>query len=269
VGNWYWIVDEIEQAGCIPFLAHAAKAKVMMGNIHKTDKLDAQGLATLLYLGKLPSVWIPPAGLRDERELPRTRMTFAKHRAMVKNRIRSTLAKYALSLDTDSDIFTAKWRPELEATLRRLPPETECCLRQHLQLLDALNHHIRELEVRILQRIQASPSLQLVQSVPGPAKVLAIVIDRELGSIDRFPSPHHFASYCGLVPRLSASAGAKAIPSPSALWPATWPNQPTGFSRRVSPTGSPHTGLPQGANPLSRTAGSRRVPNMGPERSAS
>ncbi|MFQ5922575.1 MAG: hypothetical protein ACE5M4_06995, partial [Anaerolineales bacterium] len=41
VGNWYWIVDEIEAAGCIPLLAHAAKAKVMMGNIHKTDKLDA------------------------------------------------------------------------------------------------------------------------------------------------------------------------------------------------------------------------------------
>ncbi|MGA9531969.1 MAG: hypothetical protein WBR18_04565 [Anaerolineales bacterium] len=73
VGNWYWIVDEIEAAGCIPLLAHAAKAKVMMGNIHKTDKLDAHGLATLLYLGKLPSVWIPPADVRDERELPRTR----------------------------------------------------------------------------------------------------------------------------------------------------------------------------------------------------
>ena len=43
VGNWYWIVAEIEAAGCIPLLAHAAKAKVMMGNIHKTDKLDAQG----------------------------------------------------------------------------------------------------------------------------------------------------------------------------------------------------------------------------------
>ena len=30
VCNWYWIVDEIEQAGCIPLLAHAAKAKVMI-----------------------------------------------------------------------------------------------------------------------------------------------------------------------------------------------------------------------------------------------
>ena len=77
-----------EAAGCIPLLAHAAKAKVMMGNIHKTDKLDAQGLATLLYLGKLPSVWIPPAEVRDERELPRTRMVFSQHRTRVKNRIR-------------------------------------------------------------------------------------------------------------------------------------------------------------------------------------
>ncbi len=30
IGNWYWIVDEIEAAACIPLLAHAAKAKVMM-----------------------------------------------------------------------------------------------------------------------------------------------------------------------------------------------------------------------------------------------
>ena len=43
--------------------------------------------------------------------------------------------------------------------------------------------------------------------MPGPAKVLAIVIDRELGSIDRFSAAKHFTSDCGLVPKLSASAG--------------------------------------------------------------
>ena len=31
VGNWYWIVDEIEAAGCVPKLVHARKAKLMMG----------------------------------------------------------------------------------------------------------------------------------------------------------------------------------------------------------------------------------------------
>ena len=207
VGNWYWIVDEIQAAGCLPLLANPAKAKVMMGNVHKTDKLDAQGLATLQYLGKLPSVWIPPAQLRDERELPRTRMAFAKHRAMVKNRIRSTLGKYALAIGTDSDIFTPKWRPDLESLLEQLPPETDRCVRQQLQILDALTLHIQQLEARIVDRLQVTPTIQLVQSVPGPAKVLAIVIDREVGSIERFPSPHHFAGYCGLVPKVSASAG--------------------------------------------------------------
>ncbi len=56
VGNWYWIADEIEAAGCLPLLTHAAKAKVMMGNVNKTDKLDAKGLAKLLHLDSLPTV---------------------------------------------------------------------------------------------------------------------------------------------------------------------------------------------------------------------
>lgn len=28
VGNWYWIVDEVEAAGCVPKLVHARKPKV-------------------------------------------------------------------------------------------------------------------------------------------------------------------------------------------------------------------------------------------------
>jgi hypothetical protein len=42
--------------------------------------------------------------------------------------------------------------------------------------------------------------MQLIQTVPGSAKVLAIAIDREVGSIDRFPAAKNFASCSGLVP---------------------------------------------------------------------
>ncbi len=124
-----------------------------------------------------------------------------------KNRISSTLAKYALSLDGASDIFASRRRSDLEDLLQHLPAETARCTSQQLQLLDALNSHIKQLEGRIVERIQTTPTIQLVQTVPGPAKVLAIVIDREIGSIDRFSAPNHFASYCGLVPKVSASAG--------------------------------------------------------------
>jgi transposase len=57
-----------------------------MGKTKKTDKLDAGGLAILLRNGTLPEVWIPPADLRDQRELLRLRMFLSALRTQVKNR---------------------------------------------------------------------------------------------------------------------------------------------------------------------------------------
>lgn len=65
VGNWYWMIDAMEKAGHKPILVNPKKAKLLMGHINKTDKLDARGLAMLNLNGSLPAVWIPPAELRD------------------------------------------------------------------------------------------------------------------------------------------------------------------------------------------------------------
>lgn len=96
IGNWYGIVEEIEAAQMRPQLVHARKAKLMMGQINKTDKLDAQGLNRLQRTGTWPTVWIPPAELRDRRDLTRTRMVLVGMRTRLKNRIHANLAKYAV-----------------------------------------------------------------------------------------------------------------------------------------------------------------------------
>ena len=124
VGNWYWIVDEIEGAGCIPKLVHARKAKLMMGQINKTDKLDARGLNTLQRNGTLPTVWIPPGALRDQRELPRTRMALVRQRTQLKNRLHATLAKYALHDLEVTDLFGVRGRQRLRQRGELLPPHT-------------------------------------------------------------------------------------------------------------------------------------------------
>src|SRR5579863_530803 len=95
-GNWYWIIDEIEQAGLQPRLVHPRKAKLMMGQINKTDKLDAQGLNRLQRNGTLPTVWIPPGPLRDLRELTRTRLVLVGQRTRWKNRVTATPAEYGV-----------------------------------------------------------------------------------------------------------------------------------------------------------------------------
>jgi hypothetical protein len=61
IGNWYWIVDEIEAAGCVPKLVHARKAKLMMGEINKTDRLSSPGGSTfrleLESASESPTTW--------------------------------------------------------------------------------------------------------------------------------------------------------------------------------------------------------------------
>jgi len=207
VGNWYWIADEIEAAGCLPLLTHAAKAKAMMGNVNKTDKLDAKGLAKLLHLESLPTVWLPPGEIRDERELHRTRMALSKLRTALKNRIHSTLAKYGITTTDHSDIFAGAGRIWLQGTLGRLPPETGRCVAQEIEALDGLGDQISQLERRIRQRTALTLSIQLLKSLPGVADVLAIIIEREIGSIDRFDTSGQFTSFSGLVPTVHASGG--------------------------------------------------------------
>jgi transposase len=207
VGNYYWIADEIEQAGCVPLLAHAAKAKVIMGNINKTDKLDAKGLAILIHLGSLPTVWLPPGEIRDERELHRTRMALSKVRTTLKNRIHATLAKYALNTSSHSDIFVGRGRAWLIRTRRELPLETCRCLDQQLELLDTTMKQIATLEQRIQERIELTPEMQCLKTIPGVGNILAIVIEREVGTVDRFPTAGHLAAYAGVVPRVHSSGG--------------------------------------------------------------
>jgi transposase len=207
VGNWYWMIDEMERAGHNPMLVHPVKAKMMMGQINKTDKLDARGLALLLRNGTLPTVWIPPGELRDKRELPRMRMCLVRMRVTLKNRIHATLSKYAVDIQEVSDIFGKKGRMLLRSRLETLPPYTSHSLRRQLELLDQLEIHILQCEKQIEAVVETTETMKRLMTIPGVGKILTIVITLEIGDVSRFPGPSHLASYCGTVPRIKSSGG--------------------------------------------------------------
>src|SRR5258708_2895735 len=124
--NWYWITDEIEQACCVPRLVHPRKAKLMMGQINKTDKLDTHGMNVLQRNGTLPTVWIPPGPLRELRELTRTRVVLVAQRTRWKNRITATLAKWGLPASEYSDPYGKRAREELQDPIKHIPTHTRC-----------------------------------------------------------------------------------------------------------------------------------------------
>ena len=209
VGNWYWIVDEIEQAGMEPRLVHAHKAKLMLGSINKTDKLDARGLNRLQQTGTLPTVWIPPGEIRDRRELPRTRMVFANLRTRLKNRIHSVIDKYGLHMDFDgmSDIFGGRGREQMALTIKKFPSETRYTLRCLLRELDMVESQIQRIEKRMKKVFSKTEQVKRLMTLPGIGFILAVAIVNEIGDISRFSTPQRLASYAGTVPRVHSSGG--------------------------------------------------------------
>jgi len=204
-GNWYWITDEIEQAHLIPRLVHPRKAKLMMGQINKTDRLDTHGMNRLQRSGTLPVVWIPPGPLRELRELTRTRVVLVAQRTRWKNRITATLAKWGLPASQRSDPYGKSARQELDARLEGLPAETRWATEQMLAQLDTLSEQIQQFEKRLEELVEVTPEMQRLRSLPGVGVILAATIVLEIGDIGRFLSAERLASYAGTTPRVHAS----------------------------------------------------------------
>ncbi len=70
-GTRWWLVDLLERLGHQPVLSHPKQTKAIASARLKNDRVDAERLALLLRGDLLPAVWIPPADLREARELIR------------------------------------------------------------------------------------------------------------------------------------------------------------------------------------------------------
>jgi transposase len=206
-GHWYWIIDEMEQAEHRPHLANPHESKKLMGKPNKHDALDAGGLGILLHNGTLPEAWIPPGELRDIRELLRTRMFLRDQRTAFKHRIHAAIDRYGLHNDAISDLFGKAGREFLLHQLTGLPPETRSMLLLQLQTMDDLEPRIAAIEARIAVRIQPSPEVQLLMTIPGVGEILGPLLWLEIGNVERFPRAENLASYAGLVPRVFSSGG--------------------------------------------------------------
>jgi len=205
MGSWYWIVHEIEQAGLVPALVHPRKAKLMMGMINKTDKLDVHGLNRLQRNGTLPTVWIAPGNVRDLREVTRTRMVLTRHRTRLKNRLLATLSKYGFDIEACSDNFGAKARLQWPGLLAKLPVHARWCSDLLWEQLDLVNRQIDQQEKRLEELMEVTPGMGLMKTLPGIGLILAGVIAMEIGDIERFASAERLASYAGTTPRVHSS----------------------------------------------------------------
>jgi transposase len=218
-------------------LVNARHVKMVPGR--KTDVRDCEWLAQLLECGLLRGSFVPPAAVRDLRDLTRLRKTLIRERSQHVNRIAKTLELAQLKLGcVVTDIMGKTGRAILQAlstgiddptqlaecaqgNLRKkraalrealvggLTPHYAFLLQQHLSLIDALEVHIATLDTRIETAMTLfAEEATLMQTMPGVATRAAQALIAEMGvDMNQFPSAAHFAAWARLCPGNHESAG--------------------------------------------------------------
>ena len=237
----YWIpIYNILEPTCKIVLAHPKYVKAIRGK--KTDKKDAKWIADIFKHDLVSDSFIPPADIRQLRDLMRYRYKLTNFTTGEKNRAQNCLTVSNIKLDdVFSDVF-GKAATAITTRLLENPTEKitdvsgfrtkgmkatneevlaavdgEICpeqaeklriIRSHMDSLELCKANLDSLILSVVEKYL--PQLNLVMTVPGIQSLAAIGILSEIGvDMSVFPTSKHLCSWAGLTPQNNESAGKK------------------------------------------------------------
>ena len=238
----YWLpIYNILEKDCSIVLAHPNYVKAIHGK--KTDKKDAKWIADLFKHDLVTGSFMPPADIRQPRDLMRYRFKLTCFKSSEKNRLQNCLTVSNIQLgNVVSDTFGKSAQAILDKILENpedtsfdLEPLVFKSLKKKLPVLrDAIDGYItpkragklkiikahykslesRKAELEELILALATPyqqELAILQTAPGIRnEFTAIGILSEIGTnMEAFSSAKHLCSWAGLTPTNNESAGKK------------------------------------------------------------
>ena len=237
----YWIpIYNILESDCNIVLAHPKYVKAIRGK--KTDKKDAKWIADIFKHDLVNGSFIPPADIRQLRDLMRYRYKLTNFTTGEKNRAQNCLTVSNLKLDAVfSDVFgkassnivsymldnpnekltdVSSFRTKhMKATDEQIlaAVDGEMCdeqaeklriIRSHLDNLELCKLNLESVILSTAEKYL--PQLNLILTVPGIQTFSAISIISEIGvNMSVFPTSKHLCSWAGLTPQNNESAGKK------------------------------------------------------------
>lgn len=237
----YWIpVYNILEPTCNIVLAHPKYVKAIKGK--KTDKKDAKWIADIFKHDLVSGSFIPPADIRQLRDLVRYRSKLTNFNVGEKNRAQNCLTVSNIKLDdvfsdvfgkastnivsrllenpsepiTDVSGFRTKGMKATDAEILAAvdgeisPEQAEKLriIRSHMDSLELCRLNTESLILSVAEKYL--PQINLVSTVPGIQTFAAIGILSEIGvDMSVFPTSKHCCSWAGLTPQNNESAGKK------------------------------------------------------------
>lgn len=237
----YWrpVWNVLEDQGFRLLLVNPAQVKALAGR--KSDGRDSKRIAEYLQDGRLDGSFVPPAEIRELRQLLRHRVSLLEQRNEVHNQIRDLFETASIKLSSvvsnlmgvsgrriidalisgeDSpEILSWKVRGKLRKKEKLVKESLKGYFNQfHRVMLESFYKHYQFLtnqteifEKRIAEHMKSHEErIDLLTTIPGVDRIVAWHLIAELGThLSVFPDADHCASWAGLVPGENESAGKK------------------------------------------------------------
>jgi transposase len=208
----YWIHDKLVSFGINSIVVNPADIPTTdKERVQKEDKRDSRKIARSLSSGTLTPIYTPSLRTQRDRSLMRTRAMLVRDLARYKNRIKSFLYFYGISIDSSFNNPQSHWSNRFMNWLESIDMGEE----SGKEALHVLISECKNLRTSILnitkqvRRLSQAETYQerviLLRSIPGIGLLTAMIILTELETINRFRNIDKMCGYIGLVPSTKSS----------------------------------------------------------------
>jgi len=200
--NAFQLYDDLVPHAHSVTLVHPPHVKLITRAQVMTDKIAALTLARLHAVGMLPSVWVPPLEVRDQRALVSQRVKMVRLATQAKNRLHAVLHRHHL-LPPEGDLFV----PQQQDWWLQLPvsPAERARIQCDLETLFFAQSQKAQLEQTLAQLSTQDERVPLLIQLPGVALITATTLLAAIGDITRFPRAEQLVGYAGLGSRVHDS----------------------------------------------------------------
>lgn len=209
----FWTCRQLRELGIECEVIHPVDVPTTRKErLQKSDKIDSRKLARTLRNKEFEFIHIPDEQLEADRSLVRQRAKVSKDLARIKNRVKSLLMQFGISIpDHISASQSRHWSKAYINWLEEVMIQ-EPSLRQTIDNYIRLGKLMRQelatvtRQVRNLtQEPRYEKNFLLLRGVPGVGLVVGITFLVELGDIRRFKSMDELCNFIGLVPSMHGS----------------------------------------------------------------
>jgi transposase len=199
----YGIHRELNSLGIRNIVINAADTPTSQKDkLHKRDPTDSRKIARELEKSSLRGINVFDRELEELRSLNRTRFYLMRDLRRSKNRIKSFLMYYGVSIPLEFD--NNQWTLRFISWLKQVKMTTMGGQDAFTHLIESYEHHRHQLLILSrLVRLRIShydkELYRLLNTISGIGPLTASALITEIGDINRFSHRNHLG-YVGLIP---------------------------------------------------------------------